>query len=161
MSYYQERKVEAIHDGIIAVRRRSGQNWILVEEITHTPKDPFGDSVLLKFSARDFLQAHSSAEQMLSIKPFLSPHARLEQVFQKASAGWKGTSLTLKLAKGFPFSLGVQPLVAEFLGNCDGARTLGELISDLSSKVNAPPEQVRKECLEVIRTLLAHGYVLW
>jgi hypothetical protein len=161
MAYYQERKVEAIHDGIMAVRRRSGQNWILIEEISHAPKDPFGDSVLMKFSARDFLEAHSSDDQMQAMKPILSPHARLEQVLQKASPGWKSTSLTLKLAKGFPFSLSVQPLVAEFLGNCDGNRSLGELISELAPKVGATPEQVRKECLEVVRTLIAHGYVVW
>jgi len=161
MAYYQERKVEAIHDGIMAVRRRSGKNWILVEEISHAPKEPFGDSVMMKFSARDFLESHSSDDQMLAMKPTLSPHARLEQVLQKASAGWKGTSLTLKLAKGFPFSLSVQPLVAEFLGNCDGNRGLGEVISELAPRVDAPAEQVRKECLAVVRTLIAHGYVLW
>jgi len=93
--------------------------------MTHTPEHLFGDSLLSKFSARDFLQSHSSDEQMLAIKPSLSPNVRLEQLFEKGAVGWKNTSLTLKLVKGFPFSLSVRPLVAEFLDDCDGNRTLG------------------------------------
>jgi hypothetical protein len=160
MAYYQQRKVEAIHKGLIAVRRRSGRNWVLIDEIERGPQEPFGDAVLLGFSARDFLESHASDDQMLAAKPRLSPHARLEQVFQQGEDGWQRNSLTLRLVKGFPSSLGVQPLVAEFLGSCNGSHSLGQIIDELTAKVNAPPEQVRTECLKVIRSLVERGFVL-
>jgi methylase of polypeptide subunit release factors len=160
MAYYRERKVEAIHDGVIAMRRRSGQNWILVEEITETPKDPFGESVKLVFDARDFLQAHASDEQMMAVKPRLSPNARLEQFFQPGDGKWQPSSLNLRLVKGFPFFVGLQPLVAGFLSSCNGSRTVSELIQELARQVDAPLEQVQKECLGVLRKLIERGFVL-
>jgi len=59
-----------------------------------------------------------------------------------------------------PFFVGVQPLVAEFLSRCDGSHTLEELARHLAAKVNASPEQVRKECLEIVRKLIGRGFVL-
>lgn len=161
MQYYRENKVEAIHDGIIVMRRRSGKNWVLIEEVPQTPREPFGDAVLQIFAARDFLESHASDEQMQTVKPQLSSHARLEQAFQQADGGWQGGALTLRLAKGFPFSVGVQPLVAEFLAGCDGKHTLAELVDALAGKVNAPPGQVARECLSVVRTLIERGFMSW
>ena len=40
MDYYRQRGVEAIHDGLIVLRRRSGTNWARIEEV---PKTPTGD----------------------------------------------------------------------------------------------------------------------
>jgi hypothetical protein len=66
----------------------------------------------------------------------------------------------LRLAKGFNLFLGLQPIVAEFFSGCDGTRTLGELISNFSTKVDAPPEQVQKECLDAVRKLIERGFLL-
>ena len=161
MSYYREKEVEAIHTGIIAVRRRSGRNWLLMEEISHSPKESFGETVLQMFASRDFLESHASDDQILGVKPKLSPDLRLEQVFQQNDHRWQQSSLTLKLVKGLPFSLGVQPLVAEFLSECNGTRSLAELIGNLAEKVNAPPARVQEECLGIIRTLVERGFVRW
>jgi len=160
MDYYRERRVEAIHDGIIAMRRRSGKNWILVEEVTETPKDPFGESVLLTFSARDFLQAHASDEQMMAVKPQLSPHARLEQFFQPADGRWEPSSLNLRLTRGFPFFVGLQAPVAGFLTGCNGTRSVGELIQDFARQVDAPLEKVQAECVGILRRLIERGFLL-
>jgi methylase of polypeptide subunit release factors len=160
MAYYRERKVEAIHDGIIAMRRRSGHNWILIEEVTETPKDPFGESVLLTFAARDFLQAHASDDQMMLVKPRLSPHTRLEQFFQPVDGSWQSSSLNLRLLKGFPFFVGLQPTVAGFLAGCNGTRSVGELIRDFARQVDAPLDRVQAECLGILRRLIERGFLL-
>jgi methylase of polypeptide subunit release factors len=160
MAYYRERKVEAIHDGIIAMHRRSGHNWTLIEEVTETPKDPFGESVLLTFSARDFLASHAADDQMMVLKPKLSPHCRLEQFFQPGDGGWQPTSLTLRLTKGFPFFIGLQAPVAGFLSGCNGTRTVADLIQDFARQVDAPLERVQAECLGILRRLIERGFLL-
>ncbi len=160
MNYYRERKVEAIHNGLIAMRRRAGKNWVWIEETPHTPKDPFGEAVLQTFTNRDFLESHSTDEQLLATRPRLSPHARLEQRFQASDSGWQRIALELRLVKGFPFFVGVQPLVAEFLSGCNGGHTLAELIQDLTGKVNVTAGQVQRECLDVIRKLIERGFVV-
>jgi len=160
MAYYRERQVLAIHDGIIAVRRRSGHNWILLEEVTETPKEPFGESVMLTFAARDFLESHPSDEQMMAVKPRLSPHTRLEQFFEPADGRWQPSSLNLRLLKGFPFFVGLQPPVAAFLSGCNGSRTVAELIQDFAQQVDAPFDRVRTECLGILRKLIERGFIL-
>ncbi len=160
MAYYREREVQAIHGGVIAMHRRSGNNWILMEEVAHTPKLQFGESVLRTFAARNFLQAHTTDDQLLGVKPKLSVDARLEQIFQRVDGGWNRESLTLRLVKGFEYFLGLQPIVAEFLSGCDGTRTLAELTGDFATKVDAPLEQVQKECLDVVRKLIERGFLL-
>lgn len=161
ISYYRERNVEAIHDGIIAMRKRSGKNWVLMEEVTETPKDPFGESVLATFAARDFLQAHDSDELMLTVKPRISPNARLEQFFQPAGGGWQPTTLTLRLTKGFPFFIGLQPAVAGFLAACDGTHPVADLIANFARQVEAPFDKVQAECLNIFRRLLEKGFLLY
>jgi SAM-dependent methyltransferase len=160
MAYYRERQVVAIHGGIIAMRRRSGQNWIFIEEVKGTPKDPFGDLILQTFAARDFLQSHAADDHLLAVKPKLAADVRLEQIFQQAEGGWKQESLTLRLAKAFNLFLGLQPIVAEFLSGCDGTRTLQGLIAAFAAKVDAPHEKVQKECLDAVRKLIERGFLL-
>lgn len=160
MEYYRSRNVEAIQDGAIAMRKRSGRNWILIEELSDIPKGPFGESVQEMFRARDFLDSHASEEQMLAAKLRLAPHARLERFFQSTKGRWQPTALNLRLTKGLPFFIGVQPEVAEFLGACDGNKTLGELVASFARGVDAPLEKVQSECLGVSRRLLEHGFLL-
>jgi methylase of polypeptide subunit release factors len=161
MEYYRQRKVVAIHDGIVAMHRRPGTNWVLVDEVAQLPKDPFGDAVLQAFAARNFLASHASETQMLSIQPKLSEHARLERIFEPAEGRWRPASLTLRLARGFPSQLELQPLVAEFLSGCDGKRTLGELTQELAAKANVPLETVRKESLDMVRKLIERAFLLY
>lgn len=160
MDYYRERKVEAIHGGMIVMRRRTGRNWIRIEDTPGRSPKPFGDSVVRMYANRDFLEANSSDEQMLSAKFKLFQDTQLEQELRPLDNGWQRTSTTLRLKDGLPFSLPVQPLVAEFLGSCDGQRTLGELTGELATKVNANLEQVRRECLAVMRQLVERGFVV-
>ena len=160
MAYYRERKVESIHGGLVTMHRRSGSNWIFIEEVEHTPKAPFGDLVMQTFATRDFLLSHGSDDELLRLKPKLSPDARLEQIFHQAEDGWQRESLTLRLVKGFDLSLGLQPMVAEFLVGCDGNRAMGELVANFSVKAEAPLDQVQKECLDVVRKLMERGFLL-
>ncbi len=161
MAYYRQRRVEAIHKGLVAMRLRPGKNWVLMEDITDAPREPFGDTIERRFAARDFLAAHATDEQMLQVRPMLSPHARLERIFEPSAEGWKPSPLTLKLVRGFSSSVGIQPLVAEFLNTLNGSRTLGEVIGALIPKVDAAPERVRKECLDVSRKLIEFGFLVW
>jgi hypothetical protein len=160
MEYYRQRRVIAIHDGIVAMHRHSGINWVLMDEGAQLPKDPFGDAVLQAFAARDFLASHASETQMLGVKPRLSPHARLERVFEPAEGRWRPACLTLRMVKGFPSKLELQPLVAEFLAGCNGERTLGELTQELATKADAPLETVRRESLDMVRKLIERAFLL-
>ncbi len=160
MAYYRERNVKAIHGGVVAMHRRPGQNWMLIEEIAQIPRGRFGESVLRAFEARDFLQSHPFDEQLLQVKPKVAADARLEQVFQQADGGWQRESVTLRLGKGFEFFVELQPVLADFLKGCSGNRTVAEAIAEFAAKVNAPRDELQRECLKVVRKLIERGFLL-
>ena len=160
MSYYRERKVEAIHDGLIIMRKRTGKNWVSIEEVPKTPTGNLGDVVVSTFAAHDYLQQVESDDLLLDARPRLAANARLEQVCEQSGSQWKANSLTLRLASGFPFHVSVQPLVAEFLVACDGNRTVRQVVEAFATAANAPAETVRKECLGMLRKLIERGFVV-
>ncbi len=160
MTYYRQREVEAIHDGVIVMRRRDGKNWVRIEEVPSSPNGDLGEMVQSTFAAHDILQENDTDEKLLAIRPKLGPHVRLEQLCTQAQSQWRAESLTLRLVSGFPFHMGLQPLVAEFLVTCDGTNTAEHLIQKLASSANAPIEKVRTECLSMIRKLIERGFMV-
>jgi|HubBroStandDraft_6_1064221.scaffolds.fasta_scaffold41660_2 methylase of polypeptide subunit release factors len=160
MDYYRSRGVLAIHDGLIVMRRRSGKNWVRIEEVPKTPSGDLGELILSTFAAHDLLLEMVSDEKLLAIKPTLSPHVRLEQVCKQGGNAWHAESLTLRLTRGFPFHWKVQPLVAEFLATCDGTRSAEQAVEALAASANAPVDTVRHECLTMMRKLIERGFVV-
>ena len=160
MAYYRQRNVEAIHDGLIVMRRRQGQNWVRIEEVPKTPSGDLGDMIVSTFAAHDLLGENEADEKLLAIRPKLAGHVRLEQICDQAHGQWRAESLTLRLISGFPFHITVQPLVAEFLATCDGNRTAEQAIQDFAVTANAPLEVVRTESLAMIRKLIERGFIV-
>jgi predicted RNA methylase len=160
MNYYRHRGVEAIHDGLIVMRRRQGTNWVRIEEVPTTPKGELGEMIESTFTAHTMMQQIDSDEKLLAIKPHMAPNVRLEQVCAQHQGEWRAEALTLRLVSGFPFHMSVQPLVAEFLVTCDGNRTAGEAIQAFAGQASAPVEAVQKECLGIIRKLLERGFMV-
>lgn len=160
MNYYRQRGVEAIHDGLIVMRRRTGDNWVRIEEVPKTPNGDLSQLILTTFAAHDLVRAMENDEQLLATRPRLAASVRLEQICDQANGQWHAESLTLRLISGFPFHMTVQPLVAEFLATCDGSRTADEAIQSFAVTANAPLDQVRKECLTMIRKLIERGFIV-
>jgi hypothetical protein len=160
MNYYRQRGVEAIHDGLIVMRRRDGSNWVRIEEVPKTPTGDLGELIVSTFAAHDLVRAMEVDEKLLATRPRLSPHVRLEQICDQSDGRWRAESLTLRLISGFPFHLTVQPLVAEFLATCDGTLTAEEAIQSFAITANAPLETVRSECLSMIRKLIERGFII-
>ncbi len=164
MNYYRHRGVEAIHDGLIVMRRREGtngvQNWVRIEEVPTTPKGELGEMIVSTFAAHTLMQQIDTDEKLLALKPRMAPNVRLEQVCVQHQGEWRAEALTLRLVSGFPFHMSVQPLVAEFLVTCDGNRTAGEAIQTFAAHANAPVEAVQKECLGIIRKLMERGFMV-
>jgi methylase of polypeptide subunit release factors len=161
MDYYRKHKVVSIQGGAVAMHRRSGTNWMLMEEVEHTPKDAFGELVAEIFARRDFLLSHETSEQLLQLKPKLDSQARLEQAFHLLNEEWKLQDVTLRIPKGLNPFMGLQPAVAQFLIRCDGQRLLKDIVDDFAATVDAPREQVQQECMEAVRKLIERGFLLY
>ena len=164
MAYYADRQVEAIHDGLMVMRKRSAANWVRIEEVPKTPTGELGAMVLSTFAAHDFAATVERDEDLLATRLKLAPNVRLEQICDQVcgdSGGqWHAESITLRLVSGFPFHMTVQPLVAEFLVRCDGSRSAADAIDLFAAAAQAPVETVRAECLAMLRKLVERGFMI-
>jgi methylase of polypeptide subunit release factors len=161
MAYYRARQVEEIQGGILALRRKSGQNWIRIEEVTSLDsKEPFGEAVVELFANQDRLESDRSVDRMMAWKPRLAADVRIDQQLHLEAGEWKPASMQLRRPGALPSSLALDPLVADFLRKCDGSRTLNDLGRDLAAVVKIDPEQVRQQCCAVTRKLVERRLVL-
>ena len=123
MAYYRARGVEEIHGGILAMRRRSGKNWIRIEEVPSLDyTEPFGESIEELFANQDRLEADRSIDQMLAWRP----RVRIGHAHRPAIAPrWPGSGSPPRCRSGgpavFPVLWPLDPQVAEFLRQCDGS----------------------------------------
>ena len=160
MDYYRERGVEEIHGGMLAMRRRSGRNWVRIEDMPLDPKQAFGESVAQAFDSIDVVELRGSDEELLSMRLRLSPDTQLDQQMRQSGGRWQPVATTLRFTAGIPASMRLDPPVAEFVARLDGSRTLGELIDDLAQRVRADRGVVQRDCLAVVRRLIAGRFVL-
>ena len=151
--YYRQRGVEEIHGGVLAMRRRSGHNWLRMEDTPVTASAPFGDLVLGTFATQDILHNQPADEALLAVRPLLPDNAQLDQTYRNSGGKWASSSLSIRLTGTAPADSNIEPEVAAFLARCDGKRTLQELADELSEKMKVPREAARKQCCAVVRKL--------
>ncbi|MDR3702998.1 MAG: methyltransferase [Candidatus Sulfopaludibacter sp.] len=161
MAYYRAREVEEVHGGILAMRRRSGRNWLRIEHVPGLDcTEPFGESIEELFANQNRLEADRSTSQMLAWRPRVAPDTRIDQQLHLVAGEWKPSSMQIRRVDGLPSSLAADPQVVEFLRQCDGTRTLADLADNLAPVVHVNPEQVREQCCAVMRKLVERRLVL-
>jgi methylase of polypeptide subunit release factors len=160
IAHFRQKNVEQVHGGLFALRRRSGQNWLRIEEGRVDSTAPFGDSVAQIFDTQSVLAASPSDEQLLATRPQMTPGVMLDQQSVPEDGVWAGTAMNLKIRGPLPATVPVEWPVAQFLARCDGRRTLGELTDELAALVKAPADAVRAQCCGVIRKLAERRFIL-
>jgi len=160
IEYYRSRRVRHIHGGVLALRKRSGRNWVWIEEKRLPANEPFGEAVLNEFLVRDFLRSDGDEARLEESRLRLSPAVKLMQEWGPGPEGWQQGPMKLQVMGGLPCQYPVDPAVVKFLNGLTGARPLREVVDELLPKVQASPEQVRRECMEVTRRLLERGFLL-
>jgi len=157
--YFESRDVEAIFGGMIVLRKREGKNWVRMEELQAMPERPFGGFIRRIFDNRDYLATHTD-EELLETRPTVPAAVRLRKQFAISPEGWKATSIDLLPGEGLPYSLALQPQVADFVALCDGKRTLGEIADQTAAAVSVDPAVVRAESCKIIRQVADRGMIL-
>jgi methylase of polypeptide subunit release factors len=158
-AYFEGNQVDSIFGGVLVLRRRQGRNWIRLEELPAIPTRPFGEFLRRVFENHDYLE-RSSDEELLASRPALPASARLQKQFANSPEGWKLTSVDLQLGEGLPYSISLQPQVADFMASCNGKQTLGEIAHQMAAALSVDPAMVRRETCGIIRQMADRGMVL-
>jgi methylase of polypeptide subunit release factors len=120
LDYYRREGIEAIADGMVVLRRRSGgRNWVLAIEVPGAPTGPAGDQVQRIFEARDRREELADDEALRATCFAAAPGLRLTQRSDRAK---------VELEAGIGFAAPLPAAVAEQIASLEGTRPLGEVI---------------------------------
>lgn len=159
VSYYHTKQVIAIHGGLVAMRRRSGTNWVRVQDTPISLQNPIGDVILNGFASLNVARSITD-EELIESMPKLAPEARLIEHFRQAGGGWCPALLKLEMALPMPKEMQLDPVVAQFIGQFNGSKSLRELVQILANDVKVDVERVARESLAITRKMMEEGFIV-
>jgi methylase of polypeptide subunit release factors len=126
LDYYRRERIEAISEGMVVLRRRSGgPNWVRAIEVPGEPTGPAGDHLLRLFEARDRRDELAADDDVLAARFDLVPGLLVRWRAEGPDLGEKQARIQLENGVGFAAPMSAE--VAELIASFDGSRRLGEL----------------------------------
>ncbi len=129
LDYYRHEGIEAITEGMVVLRRRSGgRNWVRAIEVPRRPSGPAEDHVLRLFEARDRREELAGDDALLALRFGLVPGLQLNRRAEGSELADR--EARVQLENGIGFAAPVSPELAERLASLDGSTPLGEIVGD-------------------------------
>lgn len=156
--YHQAEGIEAVSDGVISLRKRSGgPNWLNVAACPQRV-GPCGPAVERLFAATDFLAGVQADDALLAARVRLNPEVRWEQKLQPTPDGWDVWQSQLYVGTGLVNRTDASRHGMMLLELCDGRRTVGEVLAELTTATGQGLPVAR--VLGTIRQLVEQGFLL-
>jgi len=160
LDYLEGLGAEAVSAGLFTMRRRPGtDHWFRYENRPRT-KGEIGATIVRGFALRDYLATIMDDAPLLAACLVVAPDARLEQVCVPDQPRWDVRECHLELSGGLGFRGRIEPSTALALARCDGARSLAEVVAELSEAVNVPEAELVPPLLDLVRGLVLRGFLL-
>ena len=159
MEYYGAEGITAIHSGAIAMRRRSGNNWLRMDEGPDRARSPFGDAVLRAFAIGDYLQGIDDAglqDECLRV----SRDIHMVQRCDWSAGDWRAEACQLRFHRELEYMANIDQHVSKLVARCTGDRSVHELIQQLASETGIPADRLGPACLQLVRGLIERGFLL-
>ena len=159
--YYEREGLEGISTGFIVMRRRSGaRNWFQTGDVPLNVPEQYGEHLLRRFAAQDFLESACSDEALLQARLRISPDVRLMTECDWTGGGWRIASAELRQPKVERSAANVDGQSLQLLACCDGERTLRQVFADTAARLQLPAERLAAAGLPGIRQLIGFGFLL-
>lgn len=161
MDYLRARRIEAVHAGLLCLRRREqGEGWFSITDDAATIGPGAGDDLLLGFRLRDFLAGCADDADLLGHVYRVSPRLRISKSLEPAEAGWRTAEVALRNQGGLPFVRRIDENTLDILQRLDGRRTLDEVIDQFATEARVDWAVLTDHVTAVFRPLVEHGFVL-
>jgi SAM-dependent methyltransferase len=156
LAWFEQRQVEAIAFGVLAMRRRTqGVPTVVVDEVLQPVASSWGEDVLGHFDRQDAL-----ATDLLDVCWRLRDDVRLHQVASRDDEGWLVESQLLQQSAGLRWSGGTDEYGAALLAACDGTMPLRTLFRLLAEGTGTPEQEAVETGLPVVRRLVEQGFLV-
>lgn len=160
MRYYERQRITGIGWCVVTMRRATGtRTWCDIDELPAAVNTPVGDHLLRCFEARELL-ADLDDKALSAMRPRLAPETRLDQRLAPTPQGWAPRVAHVRLTSGLPFEHALDAQVANLLVQCDGTRSVRELLTEAAAAAGVPTDAIAPAATGVITHLLETGFLL-
>ena len=159
LAYFRDEGIEALAYGALVIRKRSAEaNWIRSRELPNQARDRPADHVLRLFTGPDASAGWPGAI-LEAQRLVLADGTIIDTRLRHGPEGWTENT-TLQRAEGIPFVVGMDRTTADFLGQLDGSRSLGEVLDAFARAHDGSPDRVRESGAKIARELLELGLLV-
>lgn len=153
MDAFDERGVEAVAFGVLALRRGTGR--VHLDDVPQQLAAAWGEQVPAFFAAQDALD-----RGVLATSWKLREDVRLAQLASRTPEGWLAQTQVLRQESGLRWSGEVDVYGATLLAGCDGSASLGALLAVLAVSAGISAEDAGDQVLPVVESLVRQGFLL-
>ena len=147
--------------GAILRKRRASLNWVHCEDLAGAAvATDAGEQIQRVFAAEDFLAGLASDDALLDYRVALHPDHLLEQKLVAGEGGWVNQALILAPASGIERRATIDTRVLLLLPQCDGRRTVRELIAIVGESDGTDFATAAASGLPLIKRLLRAGFLV-
>jgi hypothetical protein len=154
--------IERIAWGTIALRRRTGENWVWAETPSASRMEPAGHHLERLFGAQDALAATASDDDLLDASFALAPDHRLDQTIRLEQGTGFVDQAVLRLDGGLRFQVEMDGVASRVLSNVEPGVPLREVVSRVAAQAPEPLDEraFAAGLLPGFRRLVELGFLL-
>jgi methylase of polypeptide subunit release factors len=158
MEYLRAEKVAAVGYGLVVLHRGAGgRRWFRSDRYDGGFATPCDGAIVASFEATDWLAGPTDDALGEAIVTLASDAAL--GVEYRPDGGWAEQTLYLTHREGLRRAVEVSRRTADFLGRCDGTRTLAALQAEWAVDTGAGPEEA-VALLTTCRELIESGFLV-
>jgi SAM-dependent methyltransferase len=152
---FAELGIESVTHMLVAMRRRTGENWVVMDALPKRTEGHFGLQIDRRFAGQDFVRWDAAATWAARLR--LVPEARLQRLVRAEGGRWVTEEAKVVLTEGLMYEFVVDPRTVDFLVMFDGSVTMEQVLGRLALAMNVNVEKVRSGWLGYVHQLAADG----
>lgn len=148
LAYLDKHNVQAIHPGMIVLRRRDAENWLHIQNLPGDVTTESGDAVADGIAAVDFLESCDD-DSLLDATLAISRLLAIKQLETDGDIVRFG----LKMNNGLSTEAEVDSAIAAFLNAFDGKRLVRRCVTEFAQSADV-------DLLAIVRAFVSRGFLV-
>ena len=159
VAHYEALGIESMQTGLVAMRKRTGENWFYADEAPDLMRGRWGTTLLMMFDLLDNIK-NSSLDELIDQPYKLAPQARMRHILAQDGGRWGQVTAELLLEEPLNYSGRVDHHIAGLCARCDGTVTIRQLLVELAATLGVSFEKIQEAVMPVLFGLLSRGFLV-
>lgn len=157
---FERERVQGVGFGLLTVRKSNAASPRLAIERLPGVSSDSGAAIELSFHLRDFLVRALDDGVLMASKLRCVRELKWRQVAKRADARWVLLENRMISGGGLPFQIDVESDAIQFVSNCDGKRTVENVLEAIMPTTDYGNLDLRRELLTSVRRLIERGILV-